>query len=167
MPNPVKVAEYKGFRIFVESDGTFDAVSEETQQSVAKAKTLEAVQKKVDQLVHGKLGQDVWVKGSHYSGTDEAYFLGKVTSLREDKGMERQFRVAYKAKDKDWNNKLVLKDHWNDLRPSVIYKDNQANRDLIEVIHAINKHVREEEGRIDKLEKKLESFTEEELLGGK
>lgn len=147
--------DYKGYEIEVASDGTFRASDRKDGSNIASATSLNALKEKIDQMSKAKFGFDVWIE------TDGRYRKGRITSARQREGRWNQqgnlnFRVTVK---------IGKATGWEDADPSVIFKDTDENRVVVEAINALRDQIAKVMDDVEEKEKTLVAFTQQELMG--
>lgn len=143
----MKIKDYEGHEIFVDSEGMFEAMKD--SYVVAKDKTLEGLEKQIGKLLKAQLGQSVIV--NEYG----RFRQGKITSVRTQYRMggdKLQFRVVFEDRG------------WSDVDVRNLFKDTQENHRKVEQIEELKKKEEEIEQQIEQLSKSFEAYTEEELI---
>lgn len=153
-----EVPGYKGYRLFLEQNGTFYA-KDQIGQRAAEAKTLESLKRKLNELTKaGFAGTKVWVEMSGYTSDDErtAYHLCEIVGVRED---SRRYGDA-----RDWSVTVPGHDYKHTTGAGNLVKNTSENRDRIAAIAGLRKEEDRARKAREKLEQQLDVYTDAELL---
>ena len=164
----ISLKDYKGFAVQVNDRGDFVAWRTEPGKAgfsdepgppprnmveeVARATSLAALEKKIDNLSKHKLGMAVWVD------TYDGWIKGHVTSIKQDPGrygIDYSARIGFEGRD------------WSQHDPRNLVKDTPENVVTIAAIHEMETEKKKLERQIEAAEKKLERHKLEDFLGGK
>lgn len=150
------IPDYKDYKIFVDSEGKFSATMTGSDDEVARASSLAELKRELDVITSANLKQPCLIAQTNYDDFD--FPEGKITSLKNRAGYSTRYRVTFKAGQTTRREEL---------RADQIFKVTAKNKALIAEMTANHDKIKALEKTNEKLEERLEHFTNKELLGEK
>lgn len=153
--------DYKGYYLEVDANGDFTAheYTDRKQEchdsnDVASAKTLEALEKQLDQISKAKLTQPCFIILSEYEKPIRL-MQATITSIKSSDSYGVRIRVTFK------DGKSTRRE---ELDPEEIYKVTPQNQETVNKIIQVENDIQKLTKDKEKLEKNLESFKKEDFI---